>query len=316
MTQRTINFADDVCYYEDKSNDSHFAYVKPCEEGKECFAISSTLSDYAIRICQERSNEEYDKEGLTCETKESIIGFDCTDYGCNEESHCYDECQTYKVQEYANNRCIEDPGMCFEYKYDSIGDQINKYLSYEYKNAYSIYGKKKYVQLVLEETKSTSTIYQVKKTLTNYEAGIDNGIYIESNLSYLKYCKSGYALYYYGNGKDGSFILIEDEKLLDPEILFNLEYIGKENLSFPEMIINSINKVDIQIKHNSYENILLSGGNTCFNEYRKNQNQMTQFIEESNPEMQNNTILISSNNYLPQKISNNNKIKNNIIQIF
>ena len=31
------------------------------------------------------------------------------------------------------------------------------------------------------------------------------------------------------------------------------------------MIINSISKVDIQIRLKSYENILLSGGNTCFN---------------------------------------------------
>ena len=31
------------------------------------------------------------------------------------------------------------------------------------------------------------------------------------------------------------------------------------------MIINSISKVDIQIRLKSYEYILLSGGNTCFN---------------------------------------------------
>ena len=64
---------------------------------------------------------------------------------------------------------------------------------------------------------------------------------------------------------DGSCMSIGDEKLLAPEILFNPEYIGKEYLSFPDMIINSISKVDIQIRLKSYEYILLSGGNTCFN---------------------------------------------------
>ena len=64
---------------------------------------------------------------------------------------------------------------------------------------------------------------------------------------------------------DGSNILIGEEKLLAPQILFNPEYIGKEYLSFQDMIISSINKVDNQIKQKSYENILLSGGNTCFN---------------------------------------------------
>ena len=64
---------------------------------------------------------------------------------------------------------------------------------------------------------------------------------------------------------DGSNILIGEEKLLAPQILFNPEYIGKEYLSFQDMIISSINKVDNQIKQKSYENILLSGGNICFN---------------------------------------------------
>ena len=64
---------------------------------------------------------------------------------------------------------------------------------------------------------------------------------------------------------DGSSICIGDERLLAPEIVFNPEYIGKEYLSFPDIIISSINKVDIQLKQKSYENILLSGGNTNFN---------------------------------------------------
>ena len=37
-----------------------------------------------------------------------------------------------------------------------------------------------------------------------------------------------------------------------------------------------------------------------------NQNQMTQIIEESNPDMQSNTLLLSSNNYMNQKIQKNN----------
>ena len=64
---------------------------------------------------------------------------------------------------------------------------------------------------------------------------------------------------------DGSSISIGDERILATEILFNPEYIGKEYLSFPDMIISSIDKVDIQIRQKSYENILISGGNTGFN---------------------------------------------------
>ena len=64
---------------------------------------------------------------------------------------------------------------------------------------------------------------------------------------------------------DGSNIAIGDERLLATEILFNPEYVGKEYLSFPDMIYNSIDKVDSHLMQKCYENILLSGGNTAFN---------------------------------------------------
>ena len=63
---------------------------------------------------------------------------------------------------------------------------------------------------------------------------------------------------------DGNYISIGDERILAAEILFNPEYIGKEYLSFSEMIISSINKTDIEIRKKGYENIWLSGGNTSF----------------------------------------------------
>ncbi len=66
------------------------------------------------------------------------------------------------------------------------------------------------------------------------------------------------------NLPDGNAIKIGDEKSLAPEILFNPSIIGSENLSFQEMIISSINKVDIDLRKNLYNNVLISGGNTLF----------------------------------------------------
>lgn len=62
---------------------------------------------------------------------------------------------------------------------------------------------------------------------------------------------------------DGTTISIGEERLMAPEILFDTGIIGKEYLSFPDIIMSSINKIDIQLRYKSYENILLSGGNTC-----------------------------------------------------
>ena len=65
---------------------------------------------------------------------------------------------------------------------------------------------------------------------------------------------------------DGSNISIGEERILAPELLFNPEYTGKEYLGFTDMIISSINRIDIDLKKSSYENIWLSGGNTSFKE--------------------------------------------------
>lgn len=197
MAQRTINFGDDVCYYTDKSNEFNFTYVKPCEEGKKCLPISPSLSGYNIHICQERSNEEYDNEGATCETKDYLSGLDCTGYSCNSESKCYGTCQTNKVRDYVHGTCVDDPGYCLEYEYDSNGAKTS-----DYKNLYDNYGGKECIQLELVRTGNAGTIYQIQKQLTNYVASIDDGKYInDDDPSNMKYCKSGYALYFYGNGK-------------------------------------------------------------------------------------------------------------------
>ena len=62
---------------------------------------------------------------------------------------------------------------------------------------------------------------------------------------------------------DGNYISIGEERILAPEILFNPEYIGKEYLSLSDMIISSINKIDVELRKKAYESIWLSGGNTA-----------------------------------------------------
>ena len=77
---------------------------------------------------------------------------------------------------------------------------------------------------------------------------------------------------------DGNNITIDDEITLAPEILFNPEYIGKEYLSFTQMIINSINKTDIELRREAYESIWLSGGNTAFKDLNHKLNDELKYI--------------------------------------
>lgn len=59
---------------------------------------------------------------------------------------------------------------------------------------------KGWVELEIES--SDSKTYTRKKIKSNYRANIDDGKFIDDNdAENLKYCKSGYTLYFYGNKK-------------------------------------------------------------------------------------------------------------------
>ena len=61
---------------------------------------------------------------------------------------------------------------------------------------------------------------------------------------------------------DGNVIKLGEERISPPEILYNPELNGMEFPSFQNMILNSINKADIELRPKLYESLLLSGGNT------------------------------------------------------
>ena len=82
----------------------------------------------------------------------------------------------------------------------------------------------------------------------------------------------------------------------------------KVNININKNGINDMNNNEEDNIENVEEELVNSQDNYNNNNYRinPNQNQMTQIIEESNPDMQSNTLLLSSNNYMNQKIQKNN----------
>lgn len=201
MKERTMNFGDDVCYYEDISNDSHFAYVKPCQEGKKCVGLS--ISDYNIGVCKEYDDEVYDNRDETCQTKDYIRGTDCTGYSCNINGKCSNTiCTQNQVYDVRNNKCVEDPLYCYKYDIDAntgLKDSTAKEYFYPF-------GHKQCVEIEPVLTKSEYYHYQIQTVKSNYVANIDDGKYIDDqypNYSYYysSFCKSGFALYFYGNGE-------------------------------------------------------------------------------------------------------------------
>ncbi|KZO93513.1 actin-like protein [Calocera viscosa TUFC12733] len=77
---------------------------------------------------------------------------------------------------------------------------------------------------------------------------------------------------------DGNAIMLGSERFRAPEILFNPELIGQEYEGVHQVVVNSIQRVDMDLRKALYSNIVLSGGSTLcrgfgdrlLNEVRKN----------------------------------------------
>ena len=94
---------------------------------------------------------------------------------------------------------------------------------------------------------------------------------------------------------DGNVLKLGEERISPPEILYNPELNGMEFPSFQNMILNSINKADMELRPKLYEAILLSGGNTAikgtankvYSEFKKliNQNMKIKIHSPKNPNL-------------------------------
>ncbi|WWC89472.1 actin-2 [Kwoniella dendrophila CBS 6074] len=61
---------------------------------------------------------------------------------------------------------------------------------------------------------------------------------------------------------DGKIIQLGVERFLAPEILFNPELIGQEYPGVHQVIVDSINRTDLDLRKSLFSNIVLSGGST------------------------------------------------------
>ncbi|OMJ26225.1 Actin-2 [Smittium culicis] len=61
---------------------------------------------------------------------------------------------------------------------------------------------------------------------------------------------------------DGLKIKLGQERFLAPEIMFNPEMIGLESVGLDRLVLNSVEKSDVDLRSTLLSNIVLSGGNT------------------------------------------------------
>lgn len=66
---------------------------------------------------------------------------------------------------------------------------------------------------------------------------------------------------------DGNIVKLGTERFKAPEILFNPELIGLEYAGIHQVVVDSINRVDLDLRKNLFANVVLSGGSTLYKDF-------------------------------------------------
>ena len=212
MSKKSIDFGEDVCYYEDISDNSKLMYVKGCPSGKTCQIVeqsdTSDTSVYRIHVCQQFDSISKRKTEETCDTGgldecEGLLT--CTSGTCKTSGSTTTVCA--KIGKRTNGgteSCVNDEteintigNKC--YSQDTSTSNIITYTHY-------ISPSKICKKLTIQETSSGPGAYYIKsKELVDGLYSIQDGGYVDDDATLSDtsniYCESGFSLYFYGNGK-------------------------------------------------------------------------------------------------------------------
>lgn len=227
MPKKSIDFGEDVCYYEDISDNSKLKYVKGCPSGKTCKIVeqSDTSEDpsvYRIHVCQQFDSISKRKSGETRDTNgldECEISLTCTNGKCKTSGTVPTVCTKIgKSIEGAAESCVDD-----ETEINTIG---NKCYSQETSSSniitytHYISPSKICKKLTIQETSSGSGTYYIKsKELVDGLYSIQDGGYVDDsdpsdgNI----YCENGFSLYFYGNAR----LILQIPKCLNDVLNFS-----------------------------------------------------------------------------------------------
>lgn len=66
---------------------------------------------------------------------------------------------------------------------------------------------------------------------------------------------------------DGNVVKLGTERFRAPEILFNPELIGQEYAGIHQVVVDSINRADLDLRKQLFANVVLSGGSTLYKDF-------------------------------------------------
>lgn len=201
MSKKSIDFGDDVCYYEDISDNSKLMYVKGCPSGKKCQPVIGTDStEYRIHTCQavysiEKRDVDENCDSLLYECKEPL---ECTNGKCASTGSVSppSSCTTItKTENSGTGTCLSDSREIAEIGNKCFSQNLEPANVITYRHHSSTKSCKK-----LQIEKNGNVYYIKSKELVDTYS-IQDGDYVddeegESN----SFCQSRFSLYFFGNG--------------------------------------------------------------------------------------------------------------------
>ncbi len=201
MSKRSIDFGDDVCYYEDISNDFKLKYVKGCPSGKSCKLVGTTSDEYKIHTCQNVYSVSKRNSGETCDSGlyECIDSLTCTNKKCTSEPIVTPgpspDCTTISKQiNDGDSICItaqtelqEAANLC---EVRDTGTSTT--------TTYTHYPEMTCLKIEIANKQNVENKYIISKVYAEIYS-IQDGEYVEENHN--EYCQSGFSLYFYEKGQ-------------------------------------------------------------------------------------------------------------------
>lgn len=198
LSKLNINYTSDVCYFKDITSDSsifNLEFVKGCPKNKECTQVDNTNS-YIINTCQ---NKDSITKSTCSNDFECISPYKCIETKCCPSGGCISsggtptpiECQADEIYNHkAGVSTVCDPNKLENKRYCKVyNSDGTETAEYREENFAKICGKNNIV-VGTEENH-----YYRKSTEWAYYGSVGDNEFVEK----VEACKSGYALYFYGD---------------------------------------------------------------------------------------------------------------------
>lgn len=201
MSKRSIDFGDDICYYEDISNDFKLKYVKGCPSGKSCKLVGTTNNEYNIHTCQNVYSVSKRSSGETCDSGlyECIDSLTCTNKKCSSGTNVTPDpsaCTTITKQiSGGTSNCISDQTELqkVENLCEVRDTETSTTITYTHHSP-SI----DCFKIQIEPKPNVENKYIISKVHAEIYS-IQDGEYVVKGNN--EYCQSGFSLYFYEKGQ-------------------------------------------------------------------------------------------------------------------